>query len=102
MARRSRRFVANKETLGQRVAGTLEDAARDVKACANTKFDETVDVAVNLGVDPRHADQMVRGTVSLPRGTGKTVRVLAFAKGEKAEEAREAGADYVGAEELSE
>lgn len=102
MAKRSRRLMASKEKLGRRVASNLLDAARDVKDCATAKFDETVDVAVNLGVDPRHADQMIRGTVALPHGTGKTVRVLAFAKGEKVREAEEAGADYVGAEELAE
>jgi large subunit ribosomal protein L1 len=73
-----------------------------VKANATAKFDETVEVALNLGVDPRHADQMVRGVVSLPHGTGKSVRVAVFAKGAKADEAREAGADVVGAEDLME
>ena len=75
--------------------------SRIVKANATAKFDETVEVALNLGVDPRHADQMVRGVVNLPKGTGKTVRVAVFAKGEKAEEAK-AGADVVGAEDLME
>ena len=71
-----------------------------VKARAKAKFDETIEVAMNLGVDPRHADQMVRGVVNLPNGTGKTVRVAVFAKDAKAEEARKAGADIVGAEDL--
>ena len=102
MAKRSKRIIAIREKLGQRTAISLVDAVRDVKDCANVKFDETVDVAVNLGVDPRHADQMIRGTVSLPHGTGKTVRVLVFAKGEKAAEAEAAGADFVGAEDLAE
>lgn len=102
MAKRSKRFRAIKETLGQQVAGALSDAMRHVKDAATAKFDETVDLAVNLGVDPRHADQMIRGTVALPHGTGKTVRVLAFAKGDKASEAEAAGADVVGAEELAE
>ncbi len=73
-----------------------------MKSNATAKFDETVEVALNLGVDPRHADQMVRGVVSLPHGTGKSVRVAVFAKGAKADEAREAGADVVGAEDLME
>jgi large subunit ribosomal protein L1 len=78
----------------------LGDAIEIVKDASYCKFDETVEVAVRLGVDPRHADQMVRGAVVLPNGLGKTVRVLVFAKGEKEKEAREAGADYVGAEDL--
>lgn len=78
----------------------LKDALEIVKDASYCKFDETVDVAVRLGVDPRHADQMVRGAVVLPNGLGKTVRVLVFAKGEKEKEAREAGADHVGAEDL--
>lgn len=78
----------------------LKTAVDVVKDAAYAKFDETVDVAVKLGVDPRHADQMVRGAVVLPNGLGKTVRVLVFAKGEKEKEALEAGADYVGADDL--
>ena len=78
----------------------LQEGIDLVKAASYTKFDETVDVAVRLGVDPRHADQMVRGAVVLPNGLGKDVRVLVFAKGEKEKEARDAGADYVGAEDL--
>lgn len=79
-----------------------EEAVALVKETAKAKFDETIELAVRLGVDPRHADQQVRGTVVLPNGTGKTVRVLVFAKGEKAKEAEGAGADIVGAEELAE
>ncbi|MBF0399599.1 MAG: 50S ribosomal protein L1 [Magnetococcales bacterium] len=101
MAKRSRRLMAIREQVGQRVPAGLAEAVRDLKQYANAKFDETVDVAVNLGVDPRHADQMIRGTVALPHGTGKVVRILAFAKGEKAQEAEAAGADVVGAEELA-
>ncbi|GAB1535240.1 50S ribosomal protein L1 [Geovibrio sp. ADMFC3] len=80
----------------------LEEAVALVKEVAFAKFDETVDIAVKLGVNPKHADQMVRGSVSLPNGTGKTVRVLAFAKGDKAKEAKDAGADIVGDDELVE
>jgi large subunit ribosomal protein L1 len=80
----------------------VDEAISLVKSNATAKFDETIEVALNLGVDPRHADQMVRGVVSLPKGTGKEVRVAVFAKGAKADEAREAGADVVGAEDLME
>jgi len=78
----------------------VDEAIALIKSNATAKFDETIEVALNLGVDPRHADQMVRGVVSLPKGTGKTVRVAVFAKDAKAEEARAAGADVVGAEDL--
>src|SRR6188472_2454865 len=78
----------------------VDEAIALVKQNATAKFDETVELALNLGVDPRHADQMVRGVVSLPKGTGKDVRVAGFAKGDKADEARAAGADIVGAEDL--
>ena len=81
---------------------SVDEAIGLAKSGATSKFDETIEVAVNLGVDPRHADQMVRGVVTLPKGTGKTVRVGVFAKGAKADEAREAGADVVGAEDLME
>ncbi|WP_169568505.1 50S ribosomal protein L1 [Sneathiella limimaris] len=80
----------------------LEEALELVKAHATAKFDETVEISMNLGVDPRHADQMVRGVIQLPNGTGKTVRVAVFARGDKAEEAKAAGADLVGAEDLME
>src|SRR6478672_6303203 len=80
----------------------VDEALALVKTNATAKFDETVEIALNLGVDPRHADQMVRGVVNLPKGTGKTVRVAVFAKGAKAEEATAAGADVVGAEDLME
>ncbi|QHL90442.1 50S ribosomal protein L1 [Sphingomonas changnyeongensis] len=80
----------------------IDEAIALAKTHASSKFDETIEVALNLGVDPRHADQMVRGVVNLPKGTGKTVRVAVFAKGAKADEAREAGADVVGADDLLE
>jgi large subunit ribosomal protein L1 len=80
----------------------VDEAVALVKTNATAKFDETVEIALNLGVDPRHADQMVRGVVNLPKGTGKTVRVAVFAKGAKADEAKEAGADVIGAEDLME
>ena len=80
----------------------LKDAVKLIKTGATAKFDETIEIAINLDVDPRHADQMVRGVVGLPNGTGKTVRVAVFAKGAKAEEAQKAGADIVGAEDLFE
>ena len=81
---------------------SVEEAVKLVKSAASAKFDETIEVAMNLGVDPRHADQMVRGVVSLPNGTGKTVRVAVFARNAKADEAKAAGADIVGAEDLME
>ena len=88
---------------GDRLAAhRLEDAVKLVKANATAKFDETVEIAVNLGVDPRHADQQVRGVVSLPSGTGRDVRVAVIAKDAKAEEAKAAGAEVVGAEDLVE
>ena len=80
----------------------LNDAVQMIKGRAGAKFDETIEIALNLGIDPRHADQMVRGVVDLPNGTGKTVRVAVFAKGAKADEAKAAGAEVVGAEDLAE
>ena len=101
MAKLSKRQKALTEIDRNRFYG-VEEAIGIVKANATAKFDETIEVAMNLGVDPRHADQMVRGVVSLPKGTGKAVRVAVFAKGDKAEEAKKAGADVVGAEDLME
>jgi len=101
MARIGKRLKAAYQEVDANSRYPLEEAIRMVKERATAKFDETVEVAVNLGVDPRHADQMVRGVVSLPNGTGKTVRVAVFARGEKADQAREAGADIVGAEDLA-
>ena len=80
----------------------LDEAVEIIKSHAKSKFDETVEIAMNLGVDPRHADQMVRGVIQLPNGTGKSVRVAVFARGDKAEEAKKAGAELVGAEDLME
>lgn len=100
MADVGKRTRKNVEGLDPRKIYKLDDAVKLVKSRANAKFDETVEIAMNLGVDPRHADQMVRGVVALPNGTGKSLRVAVFAKGAKAEEAKKAGADIVGAEEL--
>jgi large subunit ribosomal protein L1 len=100
MARVSKRLKAADEGLNPDQLYPVDEAVAMVKERAKAKFDETIEVAMNLGVDPRHADQMVRGVVQLPNGTGKSVRVGVFARGEKADEAREAGADVVGAEDL--
>jgi len=100
MAKLGKRTRAARAAFEGKADMAVLDAVALVKANASAKFDETVEVAVNLGVDPRHADQMVRGTVTLPNGTGKTVRVAVFARGEKADQARAAGADIVGAEDL--
>jgi large subunit ribosomal protein L1 len=102
MARVSKRLKAADEGLNPDQLYPVDEAVAMVKERAKAKFDETIEVAMNLGVDPRHADQMVRGVVQLPNGTGKSVRVGVFARGEKADEAREAGADVVGAEDLVE
>lgn len=102
MARKGKRFTAALENVDRDAVYTIEDAVKILKDNAKAKFDETIEVAMNLGVDPRHADQMVRGTVSLPHGTGKSLKVAVFAKDAKADEAREAGADFVGAEDLME
>ncbi len=102
MAKLGKRTRAAREAFTGKDNVTVEEAVSLVKAHASAKFDETVEIAVNLGVDPRHADQMVRGVVGLPNGTGKTVRVAVFARGPKAEEAQAAGADIVGAEDLME
>ena len=102
MAKQGKRISAVKEAVAGKENLSVEEAVSLVKANATAKFDETVEVSLNLGVDPRHADQMVRGTVNLPNGTGKTVRVAVFARGPKADEAKAAGADIVGAEDLME
>lgn len=102
MAHVGKRFAAAKAAFEGKSEVSVEDAVALVKANATAKFDETVDIVFALGVDPRHADQMVRGVVALPNGTGKTVRVAVFARDAKAEEATAAGADIVGAEDLME
>ncbi|SEN35871.1 50S ribosomal protein L1 [Palleronia pelagia] len=102
MAKISKKRQAQKEAFAGKENLSVDEAVKLVKAHATAKFDETIEIAMNLGVDPRHADQMVRGTVTLPAGTGKDVRVAVFARGPKAEEAQAAGADVVGAEDLME
>jgi large subunit ribosomal protein L1 len=102
MARLTKKQKAFAETIDRDRLYPVDEAIETLKANAKAKFDETIEVALNLGVDPRHADQMVRGVVTLPAGTGKDVRVAVFARGGKADEAREAGADVVGAEDLME
>ena len=102
MAKLGKRTRAVREAFAGKDNLTVEDAIALVKGNATAKFDETVEISMNLGVDPRHADQMVRGVVGLPNGTGKDVRVAVFARGPKAEEAQAAGADIVGAEDLME
>lgn len=101
-AKHSKRYVALKKKLTDSTPLPPEEALAKVKELATAKFDETVEAAVNLGVDPRHGDQVVRGTVNLPYGTGKSRKVAVFARGDKAEDARAAGADEVGAEDLVE
>jgi large subunit ribosomal protein L1 len=102
MARIGKRLKAATAAIDRDKVYPLVEAVKMIKERAKAKFDETVEIAMNLGVDPRHADQNVRGVITLPNGTGKNVRVAVFAKGDKAEEARKAGADIVGAEDLAE
>ena len=102
MAKIAKRLTKIREGVEREKLYDLESALTLVKDRATAKFDETIEIAMNLGVDPRHADQMVRGVVNLPNGTGRTVRVAVFARGAKADEAKAAGADVVGAEELFE
>ena len=102
MSKIGKRTVKAREGIDSEKDYPLDEAVKLVKARAKAKFDETIEVAMNLGVDPRHADQMVRGVVSLPNGTGRSAKVAVFAKGAKAEEAKRAGADIVGAEDLAE
>ena len=102
MAKFGKRTTAARDAFAGKHNVSVAEAASMVKDNAKAKFDESIEIAMTLGVDPRHADQMVRGTVSLPHGTGKTVRVAVFARGDKADEAKAAGADIVGAEDLME
>ncbi len=102
MAHKGKRYQKVIDGIDRRATYEVIEAIKMIKSRASAKFDETVEIAMNLGVDPRHADQNVRGAVSLPHGTGKALRVAVFAKGDKAEEAKKAGADIVGAEDLAE
>src|SRR5437660_12421649 len=102
MAQLGKRTTAIRQGVDRGKLYPLDEAVKMVKERAKAKFDETIEVAMNLGVDPRHADQMVRGVVTLPNGTGRNVRVAVFARGAKADEAKAAGADIVGAEDLVE
>ena len=97
-----KRLRKARESLDRQKLYAVEEAVKLVKQNATAKFDETIEIAINLNVDPRHADQMVRGVIALPNGTGKTLRIAVFAKGDKAKEAQAAGADLVGAEDLAE
>ena len=101
MPTQSKRYRKAEEGRDRDKLYSLEDALRQVKDAPAAKFDETVDIAINLGVDPKHADQMIRGAIVLPNGVGRDTRVLVFAKGDKEQEARDAGADHVGGDELA-
>jgi large subunit ribosomal protein L1 len=102
MSKRGKRYLGSREKIDRTARYDLDGGLTILKETGRAKFDESVDMAIRLGVNPKHADQMVRGTVVLPHGVGKSVRVLVFAKGEKEKEAQEAGADFVGAEDLVE
>ncbi len=102
MAKLGKRLKKGYTGIDRNATYSIKDAVKMVKEAATAKFDETIELAMNLGVDPKHADQMVRGVVALPHGTGKSMRVAVFAKGDKAKEAEEAGADLVGADDLAE
>src|SRR6201997_197112 len=99
---KNKRLAAARKAVDRTKSYPLADAIKLVKSISTAKFDETVEMSMNLGIDPRHADQMVRGLTNLPNGTGKTVRVGVFARGPKADEAQAAGADVVGADDLAE
>src|SRR6201993_5105528 len=102
MSNLGKRTIKLREGVDREKLYSIDDAVKMIKERAKAKFDETIEIAMNLGVDPRHADQMVRGVVNLPNGSGRTARVAVFARGAKADEARAAGADVVGAEDLVE
>jgi large subunit ribosomal protein L1 len=102
MANRGKKYIEAAKKVEREKTYSLTEAAELLKETGTAKFDETADIAIKLGVDPRKADQMVRGTVLLPHGTGKEVKILVFAKGEKEQEARDAGADFVGADDMVE
>lgn len=102
MSRRGKKFLESKKRINSETIGSFNDAVKMMLESSFAKFDETVDVAVRLGVDPRHADQMIRGSVVLPHGTGKKMKILVFAKGEKEKEATDAGADFIGNDDLIE
>ncbi len=102
MPKRSKRYEAGKEKVDRFKTYSIQDAVKLVKEIATAKFDETVELHISTSIDPRKAEQQIRNTISLPHGTGKVIRVLVFAKGDAAEKAKEAGADYVGAEDYAE
>lgn len=102
MAKSGKKYIAVSKTIDAQKKYKMDEALKLVVESAYAKFDESIDVAFRLGVDPRHADQMIRGSLVLPHGTGKTTRILVFAKGEKEKEALDAGADYAGADEIAE
>ena len=102
MAKKGKRMTAGYEGIDRNASYSVVDAVKMIKARAVAKFDETIELSLNLGVDPRHSDQNIRGVVALPHGTGKTMRVAVFAKGDKADAAKAAGADLVGGEDLAE
>jgi len=102
MGKRSKIYLEERKKIDRTTKYDLDSGLKLLKESARAKFDESVDMAIRLGVNPKHADQMVRGTVPLPHGVGKTIKILVFAKGEKEKEAQEAGADFVGADDLAE
>jgi len=102
MSTRGKRYLQSREKIDRTARYDLDEGIKLLRETGRAKFDESVDMAIRLGVNPKHADQMIRGTLVLPHGVGKTVKILVFAKGEKEKEAREAGADFVGAEDLVE